>query len=75
MIPSLSFFPGYQVARLRLLRGLTRAQLAEMAGTNPASIARLENGSSVPSLSLLERNAEVLDAIFDIQIKPKPLAP
>ena len=33
--------PGYQVARLRLIRGLTQAQLAEMVGTRQPSIARL----------------------------------
>jgi DNA-binding transcriptional regulator YiaG len=31
--------PGYQVARLRLIRGLTQAQLAEMVGTRQPSIA------------------------------------
>ena len=31
--------PGYQVARLRMLRGLTQAQLAEMVGTRQPSIA------------------------------------
>ena len=33
--------PGYQVARLRMFRGLTQAQLAEMVGTRQPSIARL----------------------------------
>lgn len=45
--------PGYQVARLRILRGLTQAQLAEMVGIRQPSIARLENGTSAPSLSFL----------------------
>jgi len=67
--------PGYQVARLRLLRGLTQDQLAEIVGTSPIAIARLENGSSVPSLSFLERIAEALDATVEIKIKPKPLSP
>jgi hypothetical protein len=31
--------PGYQVARLRLLRGLTQAQRTELAGTRQPSIA------------------------------------
>ena len=47
--------PGYQVARLRILRGLTQTQLAEMIGTRQPSIARLENGSSNPSLSFLTK--------------------
>jgi predicted XRE-type DNA-binding protein len=33
----------YQIARLRILQGLTQAQLAEMVGTGQPSIARLEN--------------------------------
>lgn len=45
--------PGYQVARLRIQRGLTQKQLAEMVGTRQPSIARLENGGSVPSISFL----------------------
>jgi transcriptional regulator with XRE-family HTH domain len=72
---SLELEAGYQIARLRLLRGLTQTQLAAMVGTRQPSIARLENGSSVPSLSFLERIAEALDATVEIKIKPKPLAP
>ena len=49
--------PGYQIARLRILRGLSQAQLAEIAGTRQPSIARLENGNSLPSLSFLQRLA------------------
>ena len=62
--------PGYQVARLRILRGLTQAQLAEMVGTRQPSIARLENGSSVPSLSFLTRIAEALDAKIEFKLIP-----
>jgi len=72
---SLELEAGYQIARLRILRGLTQAQLAEMVGTRQPSIARLENGSSVPSLSFLERIADALDATVEIKIKPKPLSP
>ena len=60
--------PGYQVARLRILRGLTQAQLAEMVGTRQPSIARLENGSSKPSLSFLEKVAEALDAKIEVNL-------
>ena len=72
---SLELEAGYQIARLRILRGLTQAQLAEMVGTRQPSIARLENGSSVPSLSFLERIADALDATVKIKINPKPLSP
>ena len=62
--------PGYQVARLRMLRGLTQAQLAEMVGTRQPSIARLENGSSTPSLSFLARIADALDAKIEFKLIP-----
>jgi DNA-binding XRE family transcriptional regulator len=63
--------PGYQVARLRIHRGLTQAQLAEMVGTRQPSIARLENGSSVPSLSFLDRIATALDARIELRVVPR----
>lgn len=63
--------PGYQVARLRILRGLTQAQLAELVGTRQPSIARLENGSSTPSLSFLSRIAAVLNAKIELKLIPE----
>jgi len=39
--------PVYQLTRLRILRGLTQKQLAELVGTKQPSIARLESGASV----------------------------
>lgn len=62
--------PGYQVARLRMLRGLTQAQLAELVGTRQPSIARLENGTSAPSLSFLTRIAEALGAKIEFKLIP-----
>jgi DNA-binding XRE family transcriptional regulator len=63
--------PGYQVARLRMLRGLTQAQLAEMVGTRQPSIARLENGTSAPSLSFLTKIAEALGAKIEFKLIPE----
>jgi len=62
--------PGYQVARLRMLRGLTQAQLAEMVGTRQPSIARLENGTNAPSLSFLTKIAEALGAKIEFKLIP-----
>ena len=62
--------PGYQVARLRMLRGLTQAQLAEMVGTRQPSIARLENGTSTPSLSFLTKIAEALGVMIEFKLIP-----
>jgi len=63
--------PSYQIARLRILRGLTQEQLAEKAGTKQPSIARLESGRSTPSLDFLRRVAEALDAQVEIRIVPR----
>lgn len=69
--------PGYQIARLRILRGLTQAQLAERVGTPLPSIARLENGSSVTRLSFLQKVATALDARVEVKLvqeeKPTPI--
>lgn len=65
--------PGYQIARLRLLRGMTQAELADKVGTRQPSIARLENGTSMPSLSFQERIAEALDAQVEIKIIPRAI--
>ncbi len=60
--------PGVQIARLRILRGLTQTQLAELVGTRQPSIARLENGSSVPSISFLQKVAAALDARIEVKL-------
>jgi len=60
--------PGYQVARLRIQRGLTQTQLAEMIGTRQPSIARLENGSTLPSISFLNKIATALDAKIEVKL-------
>jgi DNA-binding XRE family transcriptional regulator len=62
--------PGYQVARLRIIRGLTQAQLAELVGTRQPSIARLENGTSIPSLSFLNKVATALNAKIELRLVP-----
>ena len=59
---SLTLELGYQIARLRMQRGLTQSQLAEKVGTSKSSIARLENGDSDPTLAFLHRIAAGLDA-------------
>jgi transcriptional regulator with XRE-family HTH domain len=46
--------------RLRLLRGLTQRQLADLGGTKQSSIARLERGTTPPNLSFLSKVAAAL---------------
>lgn len=60
--------PGFQIACLRIERGLTQAQLAELVGTKQPSIARLEGGETTPSLPFLKRVAEALNAHFEIRL-------
>ena len=67
--------PEYKLAstliQLRLLKGLTQEELAKKLHTKQASIARLESGSSLPSLSTVKKVAEALDAELDIVVRPK----
>jgi transcriptional regulator with XRE-family HTH domain len=51
-----------------MLRGLTQTQLAELVGTRQPSIARLENGSSLPSISFLQKVAAALDARVEVRL-------
>ena len=60
--------PAYQVARLRIRRGLTQQQLAELVGTKQPSIARLESGKSEPTISFLRRVVEVLGGRLEVRI-------
>lgn len=60
--------PGYQITNYRLEKGLTQAGLADLAGTSQSSIARLENGSSPPSLSFLRRVAKAMGAKVQVKI-------
>jgi transcriptional regulator with XRE-family HTH domain len=62
--------PAYQIARLRILRGLTQEQLAERVGTKQPSIARLESGKGESKLSFLRRVAEALDARIEVRVVP-----
>jgi len=67
--------PAYQIARLRILRGLTQKQLADLAGTRQPSIARLESGKSDPDLAFLRQIANVLGARVEVRIVPEKRGP
>ena len=60
--------PAYQVARLRIQRGLTQKQLAEMVGTRQSSIARLERGTTPPNLTFLGKVAAALGARVEVRL-------
>lgn len=67
--------PEYKLAsaliRLRLAKGLTQEQLAKLLNTKQESIARLESGGSLPSLSTVRKVADALDADLEINLRPK----
>ena len=63
--------PAQQVARLRIARGLTQAQLADLVGTRQPSIARLESGAVPPSMSFLRKVAAALDAQVEVNLVPR----
>jgi transcriptional regulator with XRE-family HTH domain len=56
------------VVRLRIKRGLTQAQLADLVGTKQSSIARLESGASQPRLSFLRRIVEALGGKLELNV-------
>ena len=62
--------PAYQIARLRIQRGLTQQQLAELVGTKQSSIARLERGTTPPNLTFLNRVAMALGARVEVRLAP-----
>lgn len=63
--------PAYQLARLRIAKRLSQAQLAGLVGTKQPSIARLESGNTEPKLSFLRRVAEALGYRFEIRFVPQ----
>lgn len=62
--------PAYQLACLRIAKGLTQAELAEKAGVRQPNIARLESGKHQPTLELLRRVAAALGYKLDVRFIP-----
>ena len=50
----------FNIAHLRVARGLTQEQLAERMGAKQSTVARLEAGKYLPRLLTLERVAKAL---------------
>jgi DNA-binding XRE family transcriptional regulator len=50
-----------ELIRLRLEKGLSQKDLAELVGTKQSAISRLENGSYNPSIEFLNKIAIALD--------------
>jgi DNA-binding XRE family transcriptional regulator len=64
--------PEYEIAaellRARLRAGLSQAELAARMGTSQSTIARLENGNSLPSTKTLLRYAEATGSRFRVRL-------
>ena len=57
--------------KTRIRKHLTQRQLAERIGTKQSAISRLESGTYNPSLSLLYKVADALDARIKISVNAK----
>lgn len=57
--------------QIREKRGISQTQLAEMIGTKQPAIARLESGSVVPRIELLQRLAKALSMKLEIRLVPR----
>ena len=51
-----------QIVEMRERHGLTQSQLAERCGIDQADISRIERGSTSPTVLILQRLADALDA-------------
>lgn len=61
---------GYMVKQARQFRGLSQRQLAEKCGTQQPSIARIESGSVVPTLSFLSKISDNLGMKLAVVVSP-----
>jgi transcriptional regulator with XRE-family HTH domain len=57
---------GSTIRRLRLASGLSQAQLAKRAGVTASFLSRIERDKREPTLSVLRRLAEKLNAPFGV---------
>lgn len=65
--------PEFELIRMiiqkRIKRGLTQRELARRIGTKQSAISRLESGTYNPTISILRKVAEALDAQIKISIR------
>ena len=67
----LAYELGRAVRALREQRDWSQAQLAAAAGMTQSAVARFEAGGTVPSLRVLDRLAQALDAELTVQVTPR----
>jgi ribosome-binding protein aMBF1 (putative translation factor) len=66
-----AFELGAAVRALRERRGWSQTQLAKATGMSQPAVARFEAGGTVPTLPVLERLAQALDAELAVRITPR----
>ena len=64
----LAFEISEMIIKARIKRGMTQEELAKKVKTKQSSIARLENGNSLPSIKFLQKIAKAFDTVL---ISPK----
>jgi len=70
----LAFELGKAVREMREQRGWTQAKLAEAAGLTQPAVARFEAGGTVPTIPVLERLAQALEAELVVRLNPRTTA-
>jgi ribosome-binding protein aMBF1 (putative translation factor) len=67
----LAFELGRAVRAMREERGWSQSQLAKAAGMTQSAVARFEAGGTIPSLPVLDRLAQALDADLTVRVTPR----
>ncbi len=57
------------IIRARINRGITQKEFAKRMGTTQSAVARLESGRANPTVALLKRAADALDAKLTISVR------
>lgn len=60
---------GNNVCKLREAKGWTQADVADKAGINTNTYAKIERGVQTPSIPMLEKLAEVFEVDIDVLLK------
>jgi transcriptional regulator with XRE-family HTH domain len=66
---------GVRLARQRLEAGLTQAELAGLMGTTQSALSRVESGTVVPTLDMIDRYARALGRPLTIVFGSSDAAP
>lgn len=68
----LAFELGAAVRELRQAQGWSQAELASAARMTQSAVARFEAGGTVPTLPVLARIAQALDADLTVRVAARP---